>query len=75
MEADGAGGSGRAGKAGETRSILARYRKIIFAVILFMIANAMVIGIDFYDTCQADESAVSINLSERQRMPSSKFFS
>jgi len=56
----------------DKRSIFSRYRKIIFAVILFMVADAIVIGINFYNTYKADESAVSINLSGRQRMLSQR---
>jgi signal transduction histidine kinase len=55
-----------------TRSIFFKYRKIIFAVILFMVADSVVIGINFYNTYKADESAVSINLSGRQRMMSQR---
>jgi len=54
------------------RSIFFRYRKILFAVILFMVADSIVIGINFYSTFKADESAVSINLSGRQRMMSQR---
>ncbi|MDR2925253.1 MAG: type IV pili methyl-accepting chemotaxis transducer N-terminal domain-containing protein [Azoarcus sp.] len=54
------------------RSVFSKYRKIIFAVILFMVADAIVIGINFYNTFKADESAVSINLSGRQRMMSQR---
>src|SRR5215469_12254913 len=53
-------------------SIFFKYRKIIFAVILFMVADSIVIGINFYNTYKADESAVSINLSGRQRMMSQR---
>jgi signal transduction histidine kinase len=53
-------------------SIIFKYRKILFAVILFMIADSIVIGINFYNTYKADESAVSINLSGRQRMMSQR---
>jgi len=53
-------------------SIFSKYRKIILAVILFMTADAIVIGINFYNTFKADESAVSINLSGRQRMMSQR---
>ncbi|MCL2160839.1 MAG: type IV pili methyl-accepting chemotaxis transducer N-terminal domain-containing protein [Betaproteobacteria bacterium] len=53
-------------------SIFFKYRKIIFAVILFMVADSIVIGINFYNTFKADESAVSINLSGRQRMLSQR---
>jgi hypothetical protein len=53
-------------------SIFFKYRKIILAVILFMVADAIVIGINFYNTYKADESAVSINLSGRQRMMSQR---
>ncbi|MCL1861711.1 MAG: ATP-binding protein [Proteobacteria bacterium] len=53
-------------------SIFFKYRKIIFAVITFMIVDATVIGINFYNTYMADESAVSINLSGRQRMMSQR---
>ncbi|MCL2589504.1 MAG: ATP-binding protein [Betaproteobacteria bacterium] len=56
----------------DKRSIFFRYRKIIFAVVLFMVADAVVIGINFYNTFKADESAVSINLSGRQRMMSQR---
>ncbi|MDR0716731.1 MAG: type IV pili methyl-accepting chemotaxis transducer N-terminal domain-containing protein [Azoarcus sp.] len=55
-----------------TQGIFARYRKIIFAVILFMVADSVVIGINFYNTYKADESAISINLSGRQRMLSQR---
>jgi HPt (histidine-containing phosphotransfer) domain-containing protein len=55
-----------------TQSIFARYRKIIFAVILFMVADTVVIAINFYNTYKADESAISINLSGRQRMLSQR---
>lgn len=55
-----------------SRSVFSKYRKIIFAVILFMVADAIVIGINFYNTFKADESAVSINLSGRQRMMSQR---
>ncbi|MDR1229340.1 MAG: type IV pili methyl-accepting chemotaxis transducer N-terminal domain-containing protein [Azoarcus sp.] len=54
------------------QSIFARYRKIILAVILFMVADSLVIGINFYNTYKADESAISINLSGRQRMLSQR---
>ncbi|GHT86225.1 hypothetical protein FACS1894154_01190 [Betaproteobacteria bacterium] len=54
------------------RSVFARYRNIIFAVILFIVADALVIGINFYGTFKANESAVSINLSGRQRMLSQR---
>jgi HPt (histidine-containing phosphotransfer) domain-containing protein len=57
---------------GGRQGIFARYRKIIFAVILFMVADSLVIGINFYNTYKADESAVSINLSGRQRMLSQR---
>jgi signal transduction histidine kinase len=56
----------------DKRSIFFKYRKIIIAVILFMVADAFVIGINFYNTFKADESAVSINLSGRQRMMSQR---
>ena len=56
----------------DRRSIFFKYRKIIFAVILFMVADSVVIGINFYNTFKADESAVSINLSGRQRMMSQR---
>jgi HPt (histidine-containing phosphotransfer) domain-containing protein len=59
-------------EASGARGVLARYRKIIFAVILFMVADSVVIGINFYNTYKADESAVSINLSGRQRMLSQR---
>jgi hypothetical protein len=52
--------------------IFRKYRKIIFAVILFMVADALVIAINFISTFRADESAVSINLSGRQRMLSQR---
>ena len=52
--------------------IFKKYRKIIFAVILFMVADALVIAINFINTYKADESAVSINLSGRQRMLSQR---
>ncbi|MDR1423436.1 MAG: Hpt domain-containing protein [Azoarcus sp.] len=48
------------------QSVFARYRKIILAVILFMVVDSLVIGINFYNTYKADESALSINLSGRQ---------
>jgi hypothetical protein len=54
------------------RSIFARYRKIILAVVVFMVADSLVIGINFYSTFKANESAVSINLSGRQRMLSQR---
>jgi HPt (histidine-containing phosphotransfer) domain-containing protein len=54
------------------QSIFARYRKIILAVILFVVADSVVIGINFYNTYKADESAISINLSGRQRMLSQR---
>jgi hypothetical protein len=50
METDGAGGSGRAGETSGTRSILVKCRKIVFTVILFMIADAVVISINFHNT-------------------------
>jgi HPt (histidine-containing phosphotransfer) domain-containing protein len=56
----------------DKRSIFARYRKIILAVVLFMVADSLVIGINFYSTFKANESAVSINLSGRQRMLSQR---
>ncbi|MDR3212919.1 MAG: type IV pili methyl-accepting chemotaxis transducer N-terminal domain-containing protein, partial [Azoarcus sp.] len=56
----------------QKQGIFARYRKIILAVILFMVADSVVIGINFYNTYKADESAVSINLSGRQRMLSQR---
>ena len=56
----------------EKISIFSKYRKIIIAVILFMVADAIVIGINFYNTFKAEESAVSINLSGRQRMMSQR---
>jgi|GEM_PF-231459 len=56
----------------DKRSIFSKYRKIIFAVILFMVADAIVIGINFYNTFKSNESAVSINLSGRQRMMSQR---
>jgi len=56
----------------DKRSIFHKYRKILFAVVLFMAADAIVIGINFYNTYKADESAVSINLSGRQRMLSQR---
>ena len=37
-----------------------------------MVADSVVIGINFYNTYKADESAVSINLSGRQRMLSQR---
>ncbi|MDR2208759.1 MAG: type IV pili methyl-accepting chemotaxis transducer N-terminal domain-containing protein [Azoarcus sp.] len=37
-----------------------------------MVADSIVIGINFYNTYKADESAVSINLSGRQRMMSQR---
>jgi diguanylate cyclase (GGDEF)-like protein/PAS domain S-box-containing protein len=52
--------------------IFARYRKIILAVVVFMVADSLVIGINFYSTYKANESAVSINLSGRQRMLSQR---
>jgi signal transduction histidine kinase len=58
--------------AGTTTHIFAKYRKILFAVILFMVADSLVIGINFYSTYKANESAVSINLSGRQRMLSQR---
>jgi signal transduction histidine kinase len=57
---------------GAKQGIFSRYRKIIFAVILFMVADSLVIAINFYNTYKADESAVSINLSGRQRMLSQR---
>ena len=56
----------------DKRSIFFKYRKIIIAVIAFLVADAIVIGINFYNTYKADESAVSINLSGRQRMMSQR---
>jgi signal transduction histidine kinase len=53
-------------------SFFARYRGIIIAVILFMTADSLVIAINFYSTFKANESAVSINLSGRQRMLSQR---
>ncbi|MDR3158961.1 MAG: type IV pili methyl-accepting chemotaxis transducer N-terminal domain-containing protein [Zoogloeaceae bacterium] len=53
-------------------SFFARYRGIIVAVILFMTADSLVIAINFYSTFKANESAVSINLSGRQRMLSQR---
>ncbi|MDR2015460.1 MAG: Hpt domain-containing protein [Azoarcus sp.] len=53
-------------------SIFFKYRKIILAVILFMAADSVVIGINFYNTYKADESGVSINLAGRQRMMSQR---
>jgi diguanylate cyclase (GGDEF)-like protein/PAS domain S-box-containing protein len=53
-------------------SVFSRYRKIILAVIVFMVADSLVIGINFYSTYKANESAVSINLSGRQRMLSQR---
>ncbi|MDR1462993.1 MAG: Hpt domain-containing protein [Azoarcus sp.] len=37
-----------------------------------MVADSLVIGINFYNTYKADESAISINLSGRQRMLSQR---
>jgi signal transduction histidine kinase len=59
-------------KSGEKQGIFSKYRKIIFAVILFITADTLVIAINFYNTYKADESAVSINLSGRQRMLSQR---
>ena len=56
----------------DKRSVFFRYRKILFAVILFMLADSVVIGINFYNTYKAGESAVSINLAGRQRMLSQR---
>jgi signal transduction histidine kinase len=56
----------------EKPGIFARYRKIILAVVVFMVADSLVIGINFYSTFKANESAVSINLSGRQRMLSQR---
>ncbi|MCL2020651.1 MAG: ATP-binding protein [Betaproteobacteria bacterium] len=56
----------------DDRSIFFKYRKIVFAVVLFMVADAVVIGVNFYNTYKSDESAVSINLSGRQRMLSQR---
>ncbi|MDR1647454.1 MAG: Hpt domain-containing protein [Zoogloeaceae bacterium] len=53
-------------------SIFAKYRTIILAVILFVVADSLVISINFYGTFKANESAVSINLSGRQRMLSQR---
>jgi diguanylate cyclase (GGDEF)-like protein/PAS domain S-box-containing protein len=52
--------------------VLARYRKIIFAVLVFMVADSLVISINFYSTYKENESALSINLSGRQRMLSQR---
>jgi diguanylate cyclase (GGDEF)-like protein/PAS domain S-box-containing protein len=52
--------------------VFARYRKILLAVVVFMVADSLVIGINFYSTYKANESAVSINLSGRQRMLSQR---
>ena len=56
----------------EERSIFSKYRKIVFAAFLFLIAYAVVIGINFYSTYEAEESAVAINLAGRQRMLSQR---
>ncbi|MDR0565103.1 MAG: type IV pili methyl-accepting chemotaxis transducer N-terminal domain-containing protein [Azoarcus sp.] len=53
-------------------SIFRKYRNILVAVILFVTADALVIGINFYNTYRSDESGVSINLSGRQRMLSQR---
>jgi signal transduction histidine kinase len=56
----------------DERSIFVKYRQIIFAVVAFMMVDALVIGINYYNTFKADESSVSINLSGRQRMLSQR---
>jgi hypothetical protein len=53
-------------------SVFRKYRNILVAVILFVTADALVIGINFYNTYRSDESGVSINLSGRQRMLSQR---
>jgi len=56
----------------DDQSIFTKYRAIIIAVVLFMAFDSLVIGINFYGTYKAKESAVSINLSGRQRMLSQR---
>lgn len=55
-----------------TRLILRKYRAIIIAVTIFAICDIGVMGTNFYSSFQIAESAVSINLSGRQRMLSQR---
>jgi len=59
-------------KTSTTWLILRKYRAIIIAVTIFAICDIGVMGTNFYSSFRIAESAVSINLSGRQRMLSQR---
>lgn len=56
----------------KTPSALNKYRGILIAVTLFLLFNLSVLGLNFYTSSTLDNDAVSINLSDRQRMLSQR---
>lgn len=57
---------------GMRRAILQRYRKIIVAVIIFLILDTTVLMTNVYLSFQLTEDALGVNLSGRQRMLSQR---
>ncbi|MCL1980970.1 MAG: ATP-binding protein [Proteobacteria bacterium] len=55
-----------------TKQLVRKYRKIIIAVGLFLVFDFIVMGTNIYSSFKISESAVSINLSGRQRMLSQR---
>ncbi len=55
-----------------TKVLIKKYRKIIIAVVLFLTFDLGVLGTNIYSSYKISESAVSINLSGRQRMLSQR---
>lgn len=58
--------------SGTTKALLTKYRKILIAVGLFLMFDLGVMGTNLYSSYLFSESAVSINLSGRQRMLSQR---
>jgi signal transduction histidine kinase len=54
------------------QGLFGKYRAILIAVVLFMLADFLVLGSNIYNSFKIEESAVSINLSGRQRMLSQR---